>query len=290
MTTKNLALLFADICNSTQLYEQLGDLKAKERISECLESITTIAVDHDGIVVKTIGDEVLIRFDSPNDAIHAACAMQDSSTHVVTGRLEIRVALHYGSTIMDDHDVFGDSVNIAARLVSLSKPGQILTSRDTVEILSPLLLERCRHIDRTDVKGKTGVIDIYEVIRLEDDITQMTVGITHKQTYILLMRYLNRDYRFSNDKDQFTMGRNKLCDLVIAEELASRQHVTLESRRGNFFIVDRSTNGTWVRNETGKVKFLRRDEMQLPPMGDISFGKSFGEQPNELLRFRIARG
>ncbi len=283
----NQTLLFADVCNSTQLYEQLGDLDAKERISARLDEIIEIAETHQGTIVKTIGDEVMLRFDTPS---HAVLAAQDMQKPHVPDQLEIKVALHHGPTILEDDDVFGDAVNIASRLVSLSKPGQILTSGVTVEALDSALIESCRLIDRTEVKGKTDVIDIYEVISLEDDITQMNVDLTTKPTLVLLMRYDQKELRFGGKDGTFTIGRHKHCDLVINEELASRQHVTLESKRGKFYLVDRSTNGTWLRNETGRVMFLRREEILLPPTGDISFGKHIDDEPDMVLRFRIARG
>lgn len=297
MTTKNLTLLFADICNSTQLYERLGDQDAKERISKCLEAIKIISERHNGIVVKTIGDELLIRFDDVNSAVIAACEMQDASDKSPDGkldlqdRLNIRVALHCGPTILENDDVFGDSVNIAARLVTLSKPGQILTSRETVELLSPMLLKQCRHIDRTPVKGKSETIDLYEVFGEEDDVTQMTVGIIKKRKYrsTLLIQYRDKDFSFNSSHNHFTVGRSDHCDLVVDEDLASRQHLTFENRNGKLFVIDLSTNGTWIKNEKGKEMFLRREEILLPPTGEISFGKSFKESPDHLLQYQITR-
>ncbi len=291
MTTTTLTLLFADICNSTQLYETLGDHDAKEQITNRLNSIKIISEQQGGTVVKTIGDELLIRFDTAEGAVIAACEMQKPSHTKLEQRLDIRVALHCGPTIMENNDVFGDSVNIAARLVTLSKPGQILTSRETVELLPPLLFERCRHIDKAPVKGKKEDINIYEIFNEEDDVTQMTVGITRKSNRpsTLHMSYKQEDYIFHSKQTLFTIGRGEQCDLIIDEELASRQHLTLENRRGKLFIIDVSTNGTWVKNEKGREMFIRREEMLLPPEGNISFGKSFREFPEHFLEFRISR-
>ena len=295
MTTSNLTLLFADICNSTQLYERIGVQDAKQRISECLQSIEIISEHHGGIVVKTIGDELFIRFDSADGAVKAACEMQAPTRRTgqveLQERLDIRVALHCGPTILENGDVFGDSVNIAARLVTLSKPGQILTSRETMKLLSPALQERCRHIDRTPVKGKTEDIDIYEIFDHEDDVTQMTVGITSKpkRPSTLKMTYKDQGYTLESDQALFTVGRSEYCNLVVDEDLASRQHLTLENRRGKIFIADLSTNGSWIRDVRGREIFLRREEILLPPTGDISFGKSFREFPEHVLHFRITQ-
>ena len=292
MTTTDLTLLFVDICNSTQLYEGLGDHEAKERISECLKSIEHISEHYDGIVVKTIGDELLIRFGTVDNAVKAACDMQKASKQShFQDRMDLRIAFHYGSTILENNDVFGDSVNVAARLVSLSKSGQTLTSRETMKFLSPFLQAKCRHIDRTTVKGKSEDIDIYEIIDEEDDVTRMTVGVTSKpkRPSTLLMTYKQQDYVLESDQAIFTIGRSDYCNLVVDEDLASRQHLTLENRRGKTFIADLSTNGTWIKNDRGREMFLRREEILLPPAGDISFGKSFREFPEHVLHFRITQ-
>ncbi len=295
MSTAHLTILFADICDSTQLYEQLGDEKARDLIAECLNSIQQVAERHAGTLVKTIGDELLIRFNLATKAIDAACEMQRTSRqHSVSQnddlkRLDIRIGLHCGPAIIEDNDVFGDSVNIAARLVAMSKPGQILTSSETIKQLPPLRLNRCRHIDRAPVKGKSEDLDIYEIFDDEDEVTQMTVSAIGKrhQHATLFMKYKDNEYTFHNDQSQFTIGRSEVCDLIIDEDLASRQHLTLENRRGKLFIVDISTNGTWIRSEKGKEIFLRRDEMQLPSSGEFSFGRSFRENPEHILHFRI---
>ncbi len=297
MTTFDLTLLFADICNSTQLYEKLGDQPAKELILDRLQSVESIAKKHNGVVVKTIGDELLIRFDCVQSAVEAACEMQHTSRKQflqqtdLEKRLEIRIALHCGPTIMENNDVFGDSVNVASRISMLTKAGQILTSKETVKSLPALLQERSRHIDRINIKGKSEDIDIYEIFDIEDDVTQMTVGISRKaeQLASLHIQYQDQKHILHCLQAPFTVGRNEFCDLVIEDDLVSRQHLTFESRRGKFFIVDLSTNGTWLKNERGREMFLRREEISLPVSGDISFGKSFRECPKHVLNFKITQ-
>ena len=80
------------------------------------------------------------------------------------------------------------------------------------------------------------------------------------------------------------MGRSKTADIAVAEALASRQHVRLEYRRGKFFIIDQSTNGTYVFSG-GNEAFLRREEMPISGAGKISLGRSFSENPQEVVHF-----
>lgn len=297
MKPLDLTLLFADICNSTQLYEALGDQAAKEIILNRLQSIEAIANQYDGIVVKTIGDELLIRFGSEENAVLAACEMQNSARNQfqleesLSKRLEIRIAFHYGPTILDANDVFGDAVNTAARIASLSKPSQILTSKETYKLLPIHLQNKCRHIDRASIRGKSEDIDIYEVFDVEDDVTKMTADVSRlsEHSITLAIQYRGQNYILNARQCRFTIGRSERCDLMINEELVSRQHLTLENRRGKIFIIEQSTNGTWLKSDSAREVLLRREEVQLPLTGDLSFGQSFRDNPEHTMHFQVVQ-
>ena len=73
-----LAILFADIANSTHLYETLGNKKARNLIGACLSLLSEVTSEYRGTVVKTIGDEIMCTFPNPNDAVEAAISMNQS--------------------------------------------------------------------------------------------------------------------------------------------------------------------------------------------------------------------
>ena len=75
-TIKHLAVLFADVCGSTQLYSELGDEQARSAINTALQTVAATLPKYSGWVVKTLGDEVMCAFEDPNLAVEAACAMQ----------------------------------------------------------------------------------------------------------------------------------------------------------------------------------------------------------------------
>ncbi|MDA0821565.1 MAG: adenylate/guanylate cyclase domain-containing protein [Proteobacteria bacterium] len=75
--TTNLALLFADISGSTRLYEILGDVAARTKVSDCLDMLKTVVERHNGIVIKTIGDEIMCTFETAEAAAIAACEMHE---------------------------------------------------------------------------------------------------------------------------------------------------------------------------------------------------------------------
>ena len=292
--TANLAILFADVSGSTRLFETLGDAMARVKVADCLETLTEVTKEHGGTVIKTIGDEIMCTFPTANDAAKAACEMHEALEEDITEgggegtTLSIRVGMHFGPAILEAGDVFGDAVNVAARMTAQAKGGQIITTQSTVDKLEPLLRASTRFVDRAPIKGKKEEIEIYEVIWQEEDVTRMATGLLHdesKPKICLRISYNNKEVVLNRQKTGLVMGRSQSCDLSVNEKLASRQHVRIEMRRDKFFIIDQSTNGTHVLIEGTEEAFLRREEMPLHGTGRISLGKSFAEEPTEVVSF-----
>ncbi len=293
--TTNLAILFADVSGSTRLFEVLGDATARAKVSDCLDTLSVVTKQHNGTVIKTIGDEIMCTFPTADDAAAAACGMHEALIEDITEGgggdltiISIRVGLHYGPAIIEGGDVFGDAVNVAARMAAQAKANQIITSQSTLEKLGPMLKANSRFVDRAPIKGKKEEIDIYEIIWQQEDVTRMATGLLaedSKPEVRLKITYNGNDLILDKQRSSLVMGRSQSCDLPINEKLASRQHVRIELRRDKFFIVDQSTNGTHVLIENSDEAFLRREEMPLQGTGQISLGKSFSEGPSEVVRF-----
>jgi class 3 adenylate cyclase len=286
-----LAILFADISGSTRLYETLGDALARQRVSECLAILSAEIRRHGGTVVKTIGDEVMSTFPNAEATVNAACAMQEALTTSKTAPgqtpLAIRVGLHYGPVLMEEGDVFGDAVNVAARMVSLAKAGQIITTVQTVTTLAPETRASTRCIDRAPVKGKQEELDIYEVIWREDDLTRMEgnpIPPPAAQARLRL-RFRDKEIELGQTRSAITIGRGPQNDLVVQDEFISRLHARIEYRRDKFILLDQSTNGTFVRTADGKVVGLRREEVSLQGTGMISLGRTFTEDSPYFIHF-----
>lgn len=292
--TTNLAIMFADISGSTKLYELLGDAVARTLVADTLATIGQIVERFNGTVIKTIGDEVMCTFDTAEAAATAACEMnetleEDNECGKHPQPVSIRIGMHYGPAIREDGDVFGDAVNVAARMAAQAKARQIMSTKTTVDSLSPALRASTRFVDYAPIKGKKEDIEIYEIIWQQDDVTRMASGLLSpdkRQPQVRLrLRYNNQDVVLSHERSSIVMGRSQSCDLSVNEKLASRQHVRIELRRDKFFIIDQSTNGTHVRIEESGDSFLRREEMPLTGKGEISLGRAFSENPKEVVRF-----
>lgn len=293
----NLATLFADISGSTQIFEQLGDAHARIIISQTLDQLIDITHKNKGKLIKTIGDEIMCIFSTSDLATNAAIAMQEQMHKDNQSRsddepnITVRIGIQYGSAIVENNDVFGDVVNVAARMVAQSKGGQIITAKSTVDTMSAELSEKARFVDHAVIKGKQDKIEIYEVVWQEEDITRMTTNILKpqdggkNQEVKLKVTYGNTDITLNQKRPSIVMGRSNACDLPVNEKLASRQHVKIEMRKNKFFIIDQSTNGTHVLIDNMEESFLRREEMQISSSGKISLGLSFTENPTEVVKF-----
>ena len=128
------AILAADVAGYSRLMGQdevgtLARLKALRR-----ELIAPKIAEHKGRIVKTTGDGLLVEFPSVVEAVACAvavqCGMAERNAAIPDDqRIEFRVGIHQGDIIVEDGDIFGDGVNIAARLEALAEPGGICVSR-----------------------------------------------------------------------------------------------------------------------------------------------------------------
>ena len=126
----HVALLFSDLRGSTALYERVGDSVAFNLVREHFALLASIVRDHNGAVVKTIGDAVMAAFGDPADAVAAALAMQ---ARISGHELVLKLGIHAGPSVVvtlnDRLDYFGSTVNMAARLQGQSEGGDIVLSR-----------------------------------------------------------------------------------------------------------------------------------------------------------------
>jgi class 3 adenylate cyclase len=284
-----MAVLFADVSGSTKLYEALGDALALETIGRCVTVMSTVCVGHGGRVVKTIGDEVMAVFPSADKAAQAAAEMQariHEHPPVAGSRLGIRVGFHVGQAIEAEGDVFGDSVNVAARMAALAKREQVILSSHAADALAPWLRVRLREVDTLSVKGKTQDIGIFELIWQESDEDLTAVATRWKPLPArIVLRHGAKELVLDETATTITLGRDAQNDIVIADRKASRLHARLERRRDKFVIVDQSSNGTFVTVDGEPEIMLRREELMLRGRGHVTFGHAYLDDPTEFLGF-----
>jgi len=278
-----LAILFADVVGSTRLFEVLGDLRARDMVAICIDVMRTATEQHNGTVIKTIGDEVMATFPTADDALNAAGQMQKQiSTHrdlKVDGlSVAIRVGCHFGPVVLENRDVFGSSVHTANRMTSQAKAGQIITTAATVERLSPEWRASVRQIDVAQIRGQGGEVALYEVLWQTEDVTSMLPAIAltardQKRRVRLTLFVQDRELVVDEQHPQAVIGRSEDNDLVVRGNLISRLHARVEFHRNRFMLTDQSTNGTFVQPDGQEEAFVRRDSIQLKGEGLIGLGR-----------------
>jgi len=279
-----VAILFADVVGSTQLYEQLGDIKARQMVGRCLDIMREATEGNQGTVIKTMGDEVMSTFPTADDAMNAARRMQerittDGELAHDNGHVAIRIGCHYGPVVQEHRDIFGSAVHTANRMTSQAKAKQIITTLATVEPLSPEWQSTARQIDIATVRGKADEVVLFEVLWQPDEATSMlpTVGHGRPKTGArqkrLSLRYQGREVTVGEGRKSATLGRAEDNDVVVKGNLISRVHARVEVSRDKFTLVDESTNGTFVQTNTGEEIFVRRDSTQLTGEGVIGLGR-----------------
>ncbi|HLU77056.1 MAG TPA: adenylate/guanylate cyclase domain-containing protein [Burkholderiales bacterium] len=287
--TLTAAVLFADVEGSTALYERLGDAAALSRIGPCMARMKAIVVGGQGRVIKSIGDGIMCMFPNTADALRAAVDMQIAQTDREDG-LALRIGFHAGEVILRDGDVYGDTVNVAARIEELAKGEQILTTGPTVALLPEYLKHGLRRVGQVDVRGKEQPVDSFEVIwRWSADLTIMENPVSQQPlpSAQLLLRYRGQELELSGVDREFTIGREPGCDLVTPQPRASRLHGRIEYRGGVFVLLDLSANGTFVQFEGDREFVLRRSFVPLRGRGRIGLGLSTtGAGADDALEFR----
>lgn len=280
---RTLAVLFADVSGSTKLYERLGDTEALRAVDRVIKRMERAIQGFNGRLVKTIGDEVMATFPTAADAFQAATEMQlrVNDLPAVSGvKLAIRVGFHFGPAIEDNNDVFGDTVNTAARIVGLANTSQILTSKQTVDELPQLLQHATRDLDQIAVKGKAEGVHAYEVLwqgDAEDDMTMKADSLikTAKQHVVRLsLNYQGKSVIIDDKMQGVSLGRDMANDIVVEDRKASRHHARIERRGDKYYLVDQSTNGTFLAPAGEKEVLLRREEVLLQGSGTLCFGSS----------------
>lgn len=291
------AVLFADVCDSTAIYESLGDERALALINSLFDKLGSITATHEGIVIKTLGDAVVCQFRDADKAFRAACDMQTAASLLgprSPTKFAIKISFNYGPVVAKGDDVFGDTVNTCSRLNALGSPEQVLTTQQTVDSLAAGLRIRCRQLYPLKVKGKAEQITVYDVLwRLDPDITERDLPArppaAKGAVAVLKISYGGESFTVG-PAQEVLLGRDKGNDIIIESTRASRVHARIFGRDGNFVIADQSSNGTFLLIDgNSREMLLRREEAVMGERGWVGVGKSAEGHGTHVLRYRLER-
>lgn len=289
-TEETMAVMFADVCDSTRLYEVLGDAAALALTTECIRQIIETSGRYGGKVVKTMGDGALFTFASSDDAYCTAVHVQES---LRGANLKVRIGFHAGPVIVTDDDVFGATVNMASRLAALASPGEVLMSRSCVNALHPAYRSNTQRLNSAVVKGSAGAVEIYRTLGDPENITVSVGQFQHtleKRVGLLTLTYHGLKSTLEGGSGSMLLGRDAGCGLIVNSDWASRRHATVEVQNNRFTLTDHSTNGTFCLDDNQRLQVLKRQATYLLTSGVISLGIDPTQNQDNLIRYQVATG
>jgi TolB-like protein/class 3 adenylate cyclase/Tfp pilus assembly protein PilF len=231
------AILAADVAGYSRLMGAdeegtLARLNAHRR--EFLEP--TIA-EHRGRIVKRTGDGILLEFGSAVDAVRCAIQTQRgmaqrNATVPADRRIEIRIGIHVGDIITEEGDIFGDGVNIAARLESIAQPGGICISEDAYRQVRDKLNIAFDDAGEQQLKNIIRPVRVYRIMLGEDSSTRPTAPalVLPDKPSIAVLPFQNMSG--DPEQDYFADG--------IVEEI-----ITALSRFRQLFVIARNSSFTY---------------------------------------------
>jgi len=285
---REAVVLFAEVSGAAELQARAG-AAAQEAITACLDLVQS-AVAARTRLVKRFGARLMLLADSADTAAYAATAMQvalGSFAAADANKLGLGIGFHYGPVIQDNADVFGDTVNLAARLVEQAARGQILLAAATAEQVQPPYRRSIRRLYPVRLKGFEEELTLCEIVWRGDEAATFHPfdAVSPPARTKLTLVHRGKKLTLRRTVEEITVGRDAACKIVVEGEHVSRHHCTIERRGDHFVLADKSTNGTFVTFE-GEPEFaLRRDEIMLRKRGWISFGQSRREGGDEVMAF-----
>ncbi len=188
-----LTVLFTDVVGSTSFFDQQGDTAGLAMVHRHAELATSTIAEFQGHVIKTIGDSVMADFPEAASAVRTAVELQRrllrlNQTLASNERFQVRIGIHSGVVFRSEGDVFGDVVNLAARITKRTGPAQVLVSRSVYEAIGAQFEHPARWIGKVTVEGRTEGDDMYEVIWTDpatySEVRQKATGVVQSEVEI----------------------------------------------------------------------------------------------------------
>ena len=290
MNEKTLVIFFSDIVGSTTMYEQLGDQAAQQMVSKCLKGMISEVQKNGGTLIQTVGDEVMAHFPNADFAFNAAVSIQLRQQRMPS---KVRIGFHYGDVIENNGDYFGNAVNVAARMAARAIANEIMTTKQTVELLSARNHKNVRFLSTSTVKGKNELLSIYEVLwepEPEEDLTRMVrpklKPISIQEAELELV-YQKSVFRVNSTDSYLSIGRSDENNITINESHVSRKHAKIELKNSRFILTDTSSNGTFVISGNNKSTKIVRESFELVGSGSIELGENTEKKLHNIMYKRI---
>lgn len=287
--------MIADISGSTALYEEVGNAEAHRRVTSCLSLLRRVMEFHGGEFISSKGDDILCIFHDPEAVLDVGLEMFEATSD---STLSVHAGVDFGPVIRTATDVFGDSVNMAARLASVANSGEVLCSQSLYDKLSGKYRSMLRFFGPRHFKGKTVTSNIYlfshaapgqatEIIFTHPAETDRAEAVDMDSQGVKAALRFDYETFICSARKPITMGRSADCDLVVPLPWVSRAHAQIEVRGEQIYLNETSTSGTYVGFD-GKEPFrVCRENVLLHTDCTLSLARSFGDPGAQLITCEI---
>lgn len=252
-------VLFAEVSGRDEFLRAAGSVMGWNGISECIDRVQRTARSSGGRVVKVIGSELMMVFDTPEAAAGAASKMHAAVNTLppVSGtRLSIKVGYHAGPVIEGNDDLLGDTVNLVEKLLREARAGETITTPQTARLLN---------IQARSYSGPAQPVAPAGGSKHEGPRAQ----------HVLRLSYAGETAICGPDNESVVVGRDPGCALVTETEFASRRHCTVVWGRDGFKIIDHSSYGTFLTNRgSEEIELQNGQQARLATHGWVSLGCS----------------
>ena len=288
-----ITIVRGEIIGGTRLVARLGRTEAAHAVDRCLKRVERVVAGFRGKLLRSGDGQTTTAFLTPEEACLAAIEMQRRVTDLppVSGvKLTIRLGVHGAA----DED---GAASVAGQLLELALPDQIMCSKEIILNVARSTGIRVRDLNQVELSGG-GAFQVMELIwhQVSEDEVPSTLTSTallafenlentassrvhlddhsHDVSRRFCMRFNGRAHLLDEKNPFITLGREFHNDVIIDDSKVSRHHARIERRDGRFYLVDTSTNGTFVTFANEPEVFLRMESMPLRGAGIFSFGVS----------------
>ena len=305
--TIDRTVLFADLRGSTSMYETLGNTDASAVVTQSVALLARIVGHHQGHVVKTLGDGLMAMFATPASAVAASDEMHGSlervgapgdgalALHARMVPLKLQVGLARGDVVEIAGDVFGDAVNVAARLLDHAGDNETLVTALVLDGLDALARARFRSLDRMQLRGRVEPVHVHllEAAPRVGDTAATAFGDIvpgPSEPEAIRLDWMDQHRVYAGPSLPVVLGRSPQATYIIDDTRVSRSHARIDWHGGTFQITDLSYNGTYVRFDNGpEVISLRRGSCTLHGSGTISLGTQPTDALSPSIRFEVLK-
>jgi len=190
---QKMAVLFTDIVGSTTYFKSHGNLAGRKMLKTHQDLVSKAIAEDGGIFVKTLGDSVMAYFINAREAVKSAIKIQQqfsayNKKKAEEKQIHIRIGIHFGDAIVEEKDIFGDAVNIAAKVVQVAEGDQIFLSQELYDLIKDLSHGLFQLVEISNKKRIPKGLTVYRILWQETIAFALTTNIL-----LYLKPLLNQD-------------------------------------------------------------------------------------------------